>query len=139
MIKKSLKNFLFLLVLVLAAGGTTSADSFELVGPGNQSFEDKLVGDEQVRPGGVITVTISNNQPGYQRFFIYIADKDADGNEILIWGTAVGGDNCRPGTSCVFDVPNITTLGLTATELGIDGYAGQAGSRATVNHVTVNR
>jgi len=138
MIKKSL-NLLFLVVLVLAAGGTTSADSFELVGPGTQVGEHHLEGDEQVGPGGVITVTISNNRPGYQRMFIYITGEDEDGNEVLIWGTAVGGDNCRPGTSCVFDVPNITTLGLTADELYVEGYAGQAGSRATVDHVTVNR
>jgi hypothetical protein len=138
MIKKNLRNLLFLVGLVLVVGGTPSADSFELNGPGTVTFEDELEGDEVVLPGGVITVTISNNRPGYQRFFIYLEGDDEEGNEVLLWGTFVGGDNCRPGSSCVFDVPNIPQLGIPAEYLGVTGFFGGNGARATVDHVTSN-
>lgn len=54
------KNFLLSVGLLLLVGSATTADPFELNGPGNQIYEDELVGDEQVKPGGVITATISN-------------------------------------------------------------------------------
>jgi hypothetical protein len=132
------KNFLLSVGLLMLVGSATTADPFELNGPGNQIYEDELVGDEQVKPGGVITATISNNWPGYQRFFIYIAGPDANGNEVLLWGTFIGGTNCRPGTTCVFDVPNVPQLGITADELALVGYFGRNGSRASVTHVTNN-
>ncbi len=132
------KNFLLLVGLLLLVVGTTSADPFELSGPGIQNFEHRLEGGEIIQPGGVIRVSISNNQPGYQRFFLYIAGKNAQGNEVMLWGTFVGGTNCRPGTSCVFDVPNIPQLGTPATELGVTGFFGTGASRAAVDHVTFN-
>jgi hypothetical protein len=136
MIKKS---FLLLVgLLLLVPGGTSSADTFELSGPGIQVYGHDLEGDEQVQPGGVITVTISNNRPGYQRFLIYLTGKDENGNEVRLWGNFVGGTNCRPGSSCVFDLANFVTIGITAEELYVEGYFGQNGSRATVDHVTSN-
>ena len=130
--------FVILVGLLFLLGGTTSADSFEVSGSGIQNFDHELTGGEIVQPGGVIRVTISNNRPGYQRFFLYIAGEDEQGNEIMLWGTFVGGTNCRPGTSCVFDVPNIPQLGMPATELGVTGFFGTSSSRASVDHVTFN-
>lgn len=139
MIKKSLKSFLSLVAVLLVVASTPlAAGRFEISGPGTQVGEQDLEGNDQVKPGGVITVTISNNRPGYQRMFIYITGDDGNGNDVMLWGTAVGGDNCRPGTSCVFDVPNVPQHGLTADELYVEGYFGQAGSRAVVEHYTVN-
>lgn len=138
MIKKSLINFLLVVGLTLMIGGTSSADPFELSGSGNVTHVDKLEGGEMVQPGGVITVTISNNEPGYQRFFIELRGDDANGNLVMLWGTFVGGDNCRPGTSCVFDVPNVPQLGITAKYLVVTGFFGGNGARATVDHVTSN-
>jgi hypothetical protein len=45
----------------LLAGGTKSADPFELSGSGKQNFEHRLEGNEIMRPGAVIRVSISNN------------------------------------------------------------------------------
>lgn len=133
------KNFLLFACLMIFVGGTTSADPFELTGPGIQIYEDELTGDEIVRPGGVIRVFITNNRPGYQRFFLYIATEDAQGNEILLWGSYVAGTNCRPGTSCAIDVPNIPPqLGLSATELAVVGFFGTSASVAAIDHVTFN-
>ncbi len=139
MIKKNFKNFVFLVVLVLAMGGTPSAESFELVGAGTRTFEAELEGGEIVQPGGVISITITNNSSGYQRFFLFLeSEEDADGNSVLLWGTFVGGTNCRPGTTCTFDVPNVPQLGIPAEYVGVTGFFGGAGARASVTTVTSN-
>jgi hypothetical protein len=150
MIKKKL---LFLVVLLLVmADVSPSAGAFdqddqatldrglriELKGPGTQELEQELEGDNQIRPGGVMTVTIQNNHQGYQYFFLHISMRDEQENELVIWGALVGGEKCKPGSSCVVEVPNSVFLGITANELGISGIGGQDGSRASVKLVTTN-
>jgi hypothetical protein len=150
MIKKKLL-FLVALLLVMAEV-RPSASAFEqddqattdrglrieLNGPGTQEHEQDLEGDNQVRPGGVITVTIQNNRQGYQFFFLHISSRDEQNNELVIWGALVGGEKCKPGSSCVVEVPNSVFLGITANELGISAIGGQDGSRASVKLVTTN-
>jgi hypothetical protein len=138
MTKKNLQNVCWVVVLTLVVAGASPAHTFELRGSGTQLYEEHLTGNNIVQPGGVITVTISNNQPGYQRFWIYIAGEDADGEEVLLWGTFVGGDNCRPGSSCVFDIPNVPQPQIPANEVAVMGFFGGIGARATVTHVTHN-